>query len=57
MTTSIDVDIFKKAGFSFEEIESIKAWILDLEEGRIYDESEVFERLHKKISSNLVANV
>ncbi len=53
----INVDILKKAGFSFEEIESIKAGILDIEEGRVYDESEVFERLHKKISSNLVANV
>jgi len=54
---SISVEILKKAWFGFEEIVDINEWILDVENGRVFDEKEVFERLHKKISSNVVVNV
>ncbi len=50
MTTNIDVDAFKKAGFSFEEIESlrisekeIEAWVcVSLEDMNLFIQNELF---------------
>lgn len=53
----LDTQVLKEAWFNFEEIKDIQEWILDLEEWRIYNENDVFSRLYKKISSNLVTNV
>jgi len=55
--SKISIEKFKEAWFSFEEIEKIKNWILDIEEWRIYDEDEVFSRLHQKVSSKFLVNV
>ncbi len=49
--TEIDVEAFKKAGFSFEEIESVKKWLDDIENGRVYTEEEFYSRLEKRLFS------
>ncbi len=48
---NIDVEAFKKAWFSFEEIEWIKRWLDDLEKWDIYEEAEFYSNLEKRIFS------
>ncbi|MDD4151376.1 MAG: hypothetical protein PHR68_02065 [Candidatus Gracilibacteria bacterium] len=55
--TVIDIEAFKKAGLSFEEIESIKQGLDDVENGRIYTEEEFYSRLEKSLFSNFRVNV
>lgn len=47
----INVEAFKKAWLSFEDIEWIKRWLNDLENGNIYEENEFYLNLEKKIFS------
>ncbi|MBW7954697.1 hypothetical protein H3C61_02705 [Candidatus Gracilibacteria bacterium] len=47
----INVEAFKKAGLSFEDIEGIKRGLNDLENGNIYEENEFYLNLEKKIFS------
>lgn len=47
----IDVEAFKKAGLSFEDIEGIKRWLNDLENGNIYEENEFYSNLEKRLFS------
>lgn len=50
--TNIDIEAFKKAWFTYEEIESIKQWLEDVENGRVYTEQEFYSRLEKSLFSN-----
>jgi hypothetical protein len=53
--SQIDTQILKEAWFDFEEIKDIWEWILDFENWRLSDGNEVFTRLYKKISSNIIS--
>ena len=46
---NIDIEAFKREGFSLEDIESIKRWLDDIEEGRVYTEKEFYTRLEKRL--------
>ena len=48
----INVEAFKKAWFTFEEIESIKQWIDDVENGNTVSFEKVKKEARKKIFSN-----
>ncbi len=41
MLNQEEVDAFKKAWYTFEEIQSIQEWIKDIEEWNIYTQEEV----------------
>ena len=47
----IDIEAFKKDGFSYEEIESIKRWIKDIEEWKVISEEEFYSNIEKKLYS------
>lgn len=47
----IDVELFKKAWLSFEDIEWVKRWLNDLENGNIYEENEFYSNLEKRLFS------
>ena len=47
----IDIEAFKQAGFSYEEIESVKRWLDDIENGRVVSHEEVKLLARKKIFS------
>jgi len=49
--TNIDVEAFKKEGFSFEEIESVKRGLDDVENGRTISFENVKNKARKKIFS------
>ncbi len=49
MTINIDTEAFKKAWLSFEEIQSVKKWLDDIENGRFYTEEEFYSRLEKRL--------
>jgi predicted transcriptional regulator len=51
MAKTIDVEAFKKEGFSFEEIESVKRWLDDIEKGRTISYEEVKIKSRKKLFS------
>ncbi len=51
MEKEIDVEAFKKAWLSNEEIEWIKRWLKDLKKWNIYEETEFYSNLEKKIFS------
>jgi hypothetical protein len=55
--TTLNVEAFKEAWLSFEEIESIKQWLDDVENWRIYTEEEFYSRLEKSLFSNFRVNV
>jgi predicted transcriptional regulator len=55
--TKIDIEAFQKQGFSFEEIESIKRGLDDVENGRTYTEEEFYSRLEKRLFSKNKTNV
>ena len=50
--TDLDVEAFKKEGFSYEEIESIIEWNRQVDNGEFYSEEEFYSRLEKRIFSN-----
>ena len=50
--TTLDVEAFKKAWLSFEEIESIKKGLDDIDNGRTISHNEVKLLARKKIFSN-----
>ncbi len=50
--TEIDVEAFKKAGFSFEEIESVKRWLDDIKNWNTIAHNDVKHLARKKIFSN-----
>ena len=41
MSEKIDIEAFKKEWFSFEEIESIKRWLDDVENGKTKEHKDV----------------
>ena len=47
----INVEAFKKAGFSYEEVESIKQWLEDVENWNTVSFEEVKKEARKKIFS------
>ena len=52
-----EIDAFRDAWFSFEEIDDIKQWILDMENWSVSNSDVVFKRLQEKIvSNNMVVN-
>jgi hypothetical protein len=53
--SQIDTQILKAAWFDFEEIKDIWEWIFDFENWKLSDANEVFTRLYKKISSNIIS--
>lgn len=55
--TNIDVEAFRKEGFTFEEIESVKRGLDDVENWRTYTEEEFYSRLEKRLFSNDKVNV
>ncbi len=55
--TTINVDKFKKTWFSYEEIESIKKWIEDVENGRTVSESQMKKFIKKELFSKYTVNV
>jgi hypothetical protein len=48
MTTTIDTQLFLDAGFTFEEILSIRAGLADIDAGRVYSEREAWEIISQK---------
>ena len=54
---NIDIEAFKKAWFTFEEIESVRQWLEDVENGRVYTEQEFYSRVEKNLFANLKVNV
>ncbi len=54
--TKIDVEAFKKEGFTFEEIESVKRWLDDIENGRFYTEEEFYSMVNKELFSKNKVN-
>jgi hypothetical protein len=48
----IDIEVFKNEWFSFEEIESIKRWINDIENWKTISFEEVKLLSRKKLFSN-----
>jgi len=53
----IDIEAFKKEWFTFEEIESIKRSIDDVENNRVFTEDEFYSRINKKLFSKNTVNV
>ena len=51
MEKEIDVEAFKKAWLSYDEIEWIKRWLKNLEDWNIYEETEFYSNLEKRIFS------
>lgn len=49
MKTTIDLEALQKAWLSFEEIESVKRWLADIEAGRVYSEEEFYMNLEKRL--------
>ncbi|MCH8518620.1 hypothetical protein LAT59_02575 [Candidatus Gracilibacteria bacterium] len=49
MKTTIDLEALQKAGLSFEEIESVKRGLADIEAGRVYSEEEFYMNLEKRL--------
>ena len=49
MTTTLDMEALQKAGLSYEEIESVKRWLADIEAGRVYSEEEFYKNLEKRL--------
>ncbi len=56
MISTQAIQYFKENGYSFEEIERIKTWAREIEEGLWLSEAEVFWNIEKTIQSHLVAN-
>ena len=54
---NIDVEAFKKAWFTYDEIESVKKWLEDVEKGRVYTEQEFYSKLENTLFSNNKINV
>jgi len=48
---NINIEALKKAWLSFEEIEWIRRWLKDLENGDIYEENEFYSNLEKRLFS------
>lgn len=47
--TTIDTKIFKEKWFSFEEVESVKRWLSQVESWEVYDENTFYSNLEKRI--------
>lgn len=47
----LNIEAFKKAWLSYEDIESVKRWIKDVQQGRIYSEEEFYSQLEKRLFS------
>jgi len=48
---NIDIDAFKNEGFTFEEIESVKRGLDDIENGKTISYKKVKEKARKEIFS------
>ncbi|MDD3793313.1 MAG: hypothetical protein PHI37_00675 [Candidatus Gracilibacteria bacterium] len=51
MGKEIDLEAFRKAGLSLEEIDGIKRGLKDVEDGNVYEETEFYSNLEKRIFS------
>ena len=49
MTTTLDKEALQKAWLSYEEIESVKRWLADVEAGRVFSEEEFYKNLEKRL--------
>jgi len=57
MATTLDMEALQKAGLSYEEIESVKRWLADIEAGRVVSFEEVKHNARKNIFSQSEINV
>ena len=48
---NLSIEKFKKEGFTYEEIESVKRWLEDVAKGRVYTEEDFYAELDKTIFS------
>ena len=46
---TINIEKFKENWFSFEEIESIKKWVSQIEKWEVYDENTFYSNLEKRL--------
>ncbi|MDP2091010.1 MAG: hypothetical protein Q8K30_05440 [Candidatus Gracilibacteria bacterium] len=54
MLTKLEIEELKNDGLSFEEIESIKQGLQDIEEGNVYSEEEFNELIKSDINAYLL---
>lgn len=54
---NINIEAFMKDGFSYEEIESVKRGLDDIEQGRVVSYEDVKKSLRKKLLSKQELNV
>ncbi len=54
--SKIDVEAFRKEGFSFEEIESVKRGLEDVENGRTISRSEMNKFIKKELFAKYSIN-
>ena len=55
-TTDIDLEAFKKAGFTYEEIESIKKWERDIKEWKLISKEEMNNFIQNELFSKYKIN-
>ena len=53
----INIEAFKKEWFSFEEIEWIKEWINDIENGRVISHAEMKKFVSNELFAKYKTNV
>ena len=51
MVTTVDIEALQKAWLSYEEIESVKRWLDDIEAGRVVSFEDVKRNARKKVFS------
>lgn len=54
MLTKLEIEELKNDWLSFEEIESIKQWLQDIEEWNVYSEEEFNELIKSDINAYLL---
>lgn len=52
----LDVEAFKQAWFTDEEIEDVKEWILDIENGNVFTETEIYDFVENELFSKYKMN-
>ena len=57
MTTTLDKEALQKAWLSYEEIESVKRWLADIEAGRVVSFEDVKRNARKKVFSQQETHV
>lgn len=51
------IEGMKKDGYTFEQIESIKKWLKNIEEWKTISEEVFWSRVHEKINSKMKEHV